>query len=493
GALYKTGKEAQAGEIFAEMGDSESLMTQFYKKRSYLAISQHYRQNPNSKVLPFLLQDFVNNVQEAIDLQNDTYGGKLFIRDINKEEAWQMMQFCELVVREGKTETPIMWKSAKAWMEFLYGKKKEATQDILAASSLAGTDRMKDCTRELILYITASQAKPSQTFDDYLADELAWLKGRKDGQAYRVINRLTHQALFEHYAADASRKGALMEFANCYVHDYLDTLQVEKVEQYLTYRTTPATNKLDQLLKEQEQSENFTQEMYDLIGTKYMRLCQWGKAISWLKQVPDNFYNTRGYRIYAALRSYQVEPWMKRQWLSEDVMNSSQDRRVWKHPKLNFAREVQMMEGSLHLLSGKALEQRCYNLAVRYAQANFRGDCWWLMRDAWSVTDTVRVHETNLAAKAVELLQKAAVSTDFDLKTKALFALGYCELYSKNFWREKIWDTALGDFVDRYNPQSPQFRAYKALFDLLKDEPEEASYIGNCDEFDVFRSYCRSH
>ena len=148
GALYKTGREAEAGQMFAEMDDYESLMTIYYKKRSYLAISQHYKQNPNSKVLPFLLQDFVNNAQEAEDAKSEgAFGGKLFIRDINQQESWQMQQFCELVIREGKTETPIMWKCAKAWLEYLSGKKQEAIKDIDAAMTLEGTDRMKDNAR----------------------------------------------------------------------------------------------------------------------------------------------------------------------------------------------------------------------------------------------------------------------------------------------------------------------------------------------------------
>ena len=141
GALYKTGREAEAGELFAEMDDEESLMTQFYKKRSYLAISQHYKQNPTSKALPWLLKDFVNNAQEAADAANGGGGGsvgKQFIRDINQQESWQMQQFCEMVVREGKTDCPIMWKSAKAWLEFLAGKKKEAATDIPAAVELSG-------------------------------------------------------------------------------------------------------------------------------------------------------------------------------------------------------------------------------------------------------------------------------------------------------------------------------------------------------------------
>ena len=74
GALYKTGQEDRAGEIFAEQGDYQSLMTMFYQKRSYAAIRQEYLKNPNSLVLPFLMQDFVNNAQEAYDAEYDEGG-----------------------------------------------------------------------------------------------------------------------------------------------------------------------------------------------------------------------------------------------------------------------------------------------------------------------------------------------------------------------------------------------------------------------------------
>ena len=79
GALYKTGQGDKAGELFAEMGDYASLMTLYYKKRSFAAIRQEYIKNPNAKVLPFLLQDFVNNAQEADDATNpnaEGVGGK---------------------------------------------------------------------------------------------------------------------------------------------------------------------------------------------------------------------------------------------------------------------------------------------------------------------------------------------------------------------------------------------------------------------------------
>ncbi|MBR1388909.1 MAG: hypothetical protein IJ569_04735 [Prevotella sp.] len=510
GALYKTGQEDKAGELFAEMGDFESLMTQYYKKRSYLAIQQEYKKNPNAKVLPFLLQDFVNNTQEAIDLQNGTYGGKLFIRDISKQEAWQMRQFCDLVVREGKTETPILWKSAKAWIEFLWGEQKEAAQDIVAAMSLEGTDRMKECTRELMLYITAAQAKPGEAFDDYLADELSWLlerKGNHDDHTYSILDRLSHQVLYKRYDAEPSRKAGLIDLIEGYSTSYLDTIEVEKAERYLMYRNTPAKNKLDKLLKAKSLSDEEQKSMEELIGTKYMRLCQWDKAIEWLKNVPIDFYNehrSSAYRYYSSVRQWNVEPWIKRQWVNESEAYEK-DLKWWKHRKLDFCKEMQMMEASLNLLKGKALEQRYYNLATYYAQANIKGDCWWLLHNAKSAYDGVGVNEVDFGAKAVEMLQKAAMTSDPDLKLKALFALGYRELYKddgydfdpskskSDLWRSYYWNNETGEYNTAYNRQSPQFRAYQAVFDLVDDEPEEPMYISKCDEFLQFRKYYRQH
>ena len=244
GALYKTGREAEAGELFAEMNDYESLMTQFYKKRSYLAISQHYKQNPNSKVLPFLLQDFVNNAQEAEDMKNGGFGGKLFIRDINEQESWQMQQFCELVLREGKTETPIMWKAAKAWLEYLSGKKEAALKDINAAMKLEGTERMKESARVLKLYITGAQAKPSDDFDEYLANELEWLKLKvgQDDYFSRAMYRLSHQIIEPHYKYNSEQQLALMLLTGNYGYGLsIDTMRVDKLEKFLYYTKTPGT------------------------------------------------------------------------------------------------------------------------------------------------------------------------------------------------------------------------------------------------------------
>ena len=501
GALYKTGREAEAGELFAEMDDYESLMTIYYKKRSYLAISQQYKQNPNAKVLPFLLQDFVNNAQEAVDNNSGGYyGGKLFVRDINQQESWQMQQFCELVVREGKTESPAMWKAAKAWLEYLSGKKQEALKDIDAAMTLDGSERMKDNVRVLKLYITAAQAKPSDKFDQYFANELTWLqeKTKQDYFFESALKRTMRQTIFPHYKDNANQQLALM----CITHDYqydstIDTIRVDKLESFYDYTKTPGKKDFDKYLKSQLQTNDSA--LVELIGTKYMRMANWGKATEWLKNIPVSYYNnnrSRGYLYYSMLRKYDVEPWITRQWLREDEA-WEKNLKWWKNVKLDFCKEMQMLESSLNLLQGKALEQRYYNLAVRYAQANIKSDCWWLMRGAKNCYDTVRVNEVDLGARAIEYLQKAALSNDNDLKIKALFAMGYRELYNnkngKSLWTDMVWDETKTDYVRKYYRQSPQFRAYQALFDIVDDAPEEPMYVSKCDEFDQFRKYYRTH
>ena len=485
GALYKTGRSAEAGELFAEMGDYNSLMTQYYKKRSFAAIRQEYLSNPNAKVLPFLLQDFVNNAQEADDATNpnaEGVGGKLFIRDISKKEALDMRDFCKQVVKEGKTEVPMMWQAAQAWLEYMFGDKRQATSDIIAAAKLNGTELMKNCTRSLILYMTADQAKDSEAFDNYLVDELKWLEEAKDYNYVR--ERVLYQALKKHYAAQPSRLVALYKTCDSYEYTlYTDTMQTEKLEKYLYYVNTPGKNALDSYLKSHAKPNPY--ELEDLIGTKYMRACQWDKAITWLKDIPKSFYEDRGYAVYAANRSWQVEPWLKRQYLKGNIEYSDTKWQLKNNPKLAFAQEMQKMEGEQNVLSGKALEQRCYALATRYAQAHFRGDCWWLMRNGKSAADEQRKGEADLAQKAVSLLQKASMSQDDALRERALFALCYGELY-KQYWYQEKWNSETCKYDRIPDPKAPQYVAFNKLFDFEASRTP-APYVSRCDEFSTFK------
>ncbi|SHL13740.1 hypothetical protein [Xylanibacter ruminicola] len=497
GALYKTGREAEAGRMFAEMDDYESLMTIYYNKRSFQAISDHYRHAPNSKVLPFLLQDFVNNAQEAEDAKTEgAYGGKLFIRDINQQESRLMQQFCDQVVREGKTATPLMWKCAKAWLEYLAGKKQDALKDIEAAMKLEGTDRMKDNARVLRFYITAATAKPGDKFDNYLAGEITWLKGQADPFFARALQRTVNQALVPHYHDRPNQLLALLSITGNNSFDARqDTMRVDRLEQFYSYARTPASKKFDKYLKSQLSLNDTV--MAELIGTKHMRMGQWAKAVEWLNAIPASFYNHHRnceYRYYSLQRSYTVEPWLRRQWLNS--ARAYEGSQAWTaNLKLRFSQEMLAMEQQLSVLDGLARQQRCYDLAVRYAQASRKGDCWWLTHDSKSCCDSVGANELDFGAKAAALLQQAAAATDAALKTKALFAMGYQELYNATpgarLWKSNEWSDQAADYVTRYNRQSAQFQAFQSLFQLVGDTGREPAYVARCDEYAQFKKYYR--
>ena len=493
GALCKTGSEAIGAKIFAEQGDWESLMTLYYKRRSCQAIRQEYLREPDSPVLPFLLKDFVNNAQEAIDAQNDVlYEGKLFIRNITRQEAQQMCQLCRQVVSEGKTDVPAMWQSALAWLEFLFGNRQQGVRDIAKAAALNGTQRMKDNARVLHFYMKASEMPSGKALDDFVAAEMEWLEDKTGGEDefFRAaFDRIAHQVLMTRYASQPVRQLAIEKVVDCPEYSiHADTMRVETLLQYRDYASTSGQTPLDSYLI--QRLELNTDSLNDLVGTKYLRLCQWDKAISWLQKVPTSFYNRQGYVAYAAKRQWTVEPWIKRQWVADRLVYGETKWQLKENPKLAFARDIQRLEANAKVLTGKAQQQCWFDLAVRYAQVDHSGDCWFVMRDGKSAYDTVRVNETDFAARAVSLLQRVVGTTaDLSLKERALFALSYAYL-NQSSWYEEEWDSQKGDVARQPRRQSTQWRAFAALA-TFEQQHTTSSYVSRCDEYRQFMKYYR--
>lgn len=511
GALYKTGRTDEGVDIFVEQGDYRSLMTIYYKRRSYAAINEVYNANPKARVLPFLLQDFVNNAQEADDAgKYESFGGKLFIRDITKAEAQQMIGLCKRAVSEQKTDAPAMWQTAQAWLEYMFADKKQALKDIQKAVTMEGSDRIKDCARVIRIYIDASMRKQDTDFDNWAGTEMQWLYNKSnranpkpvtnyfERSSYydNAFERIVQQVMADKYQATHPEVTmALYKVQGFYgCEAYLDTTTIANVQKYYAYLNGAANTEMDRFLKNairqqpQQDEADADNEYNDLIGTKYLRLCQWDKAIEWLSKVPVAFYQKKGYSFYAALRRTNVEPWIERQFLRDAEYYSEGARKLRENPKLVFAKQMQQLEYGMNMLQGKSRYQRCYDLAVRYAQANFSGDCWFIMRDAKSPgCDEVEPNEVDLAARALDYLREAAKTTDPQLKERALFALSYGELQPKELWASLEWNSDKGDYDRIPQRKSAQWKAFASLVDFERQNPAgTARYVSRCDEYDTF-------
>ncbi len=487
GALYKTGRDAEASELFAEMGDYNSLMTQFYKRRSFQAIAAEYRRNPNAGVLPFLLQDFVNNSQEAVD---DNMGGKLFIRDIKQDEALHMAQFAAEVVREGKTNNPAMWKAAQGWLEYLFGQKQKGYQDIQQALNLDGNDLSKMSARLIHMYIKSDVSPLNDQFDAWLAGELKWIKNIQQNRWFAdgALTRTTNQILAEKYTK-AGRLNTLIAFYNATAHfGYNSTLEeckVEEAEQFLDWTTTSASNPLDSYLKDNLALDQ--NQLNELIGTKHMRVAQWEKAIPWLEKVPLSQLADHTATIYAVNRSWTVEPWITRQWLKDDIEYSNEKQKLDYNYKLSFAREMLAMEKEAAIMKGDAQCQRYYDLAIRYAQAGISGDCWYLTHFSKSPTDlSVGKNEKDFAAIAKQLLMKASNAKDKALKEKALFGSCYFYLNDKS-WFDLVYNPQTSQYDFIIFPESSQYKALQALEQFERENGNKPSaVVSNCDIYTTF-------
>lgn len=488
GALRKCGRGDEAGQIFARQGDWESLMTQYYERRSFEAIRKEYLRDANSAVLPFLLQDFVNNVQEAAD--NDGYG-KLFVRDINHEEAEQMVALCAQAVREQKSQLPIMWQTAKAWLEYMLGLRQEALSDIREAVGYEGPERMNNVARIINDYITFAAQPLNASLENMMAGELRWLQGMQSAHTYygNAYTRIARQTVIPKFQ-EAGRQHTVLQlesFLGGGYEAFLDTATVDAVLAHLAYCKRPAMTAFDKFVKENSSSAISDDVLNDLIGTKHLRLCKWQEAIEWLSQVSVSYYADKGYARYASLRHWNVEPWVKRQWLTEAQQWGDDVPAPTENPKLAFAREMQRMEGEALILNGQALYQRQYDLAIRYAQAHYSGDCWFLLHDTKSPYDELQPNEIDYAQKAVELLRKAGRTTSRQLKERVLFARAYVYL-NPDCWSTEEWDRERSEFVRIVNRETQQYRAFAALADFEKANADgPATYVSRCDEYIQFR------
>ena len=483
GALMKTGRGDRAGQIFAEQGDYESLMTQYYKRRSYQAISQEYERDPQSAVLPFLLQDFVNNAQEAADGDGM---GKLFVRTLTQQEVEQMITLCSKAVREQKTQHPVMWQTAKAWMEFLFGKQQMAVADIQKATAMTDEQHLMDNARTINLYINAATQPLTQQNEEFIVGEMEWLQS-VDGRQ-RSLDRLVHQAL-EPKLRQAGRTNTLLAMMKKFGYwEYsaaIDSLSPQQMQAFIDYARQPSQLPLDRHLKQQDLLD--ASQLADMMGTKHLRLCQWEEALEWLRQVPTTYYENRGYAVYAAKRRYDVEPWITRQWVDFGLEYSGDTYHLDANPKAAFAQEMQKMEKELKKLKGQKRQQRCYDLAVRYAQASITGDCWFLTHDGKSVYDTdyeERPNEVDFHARARDLLREAAQSSDFLLRERALFALGYVYL-NEDRWFDDVWNSRQGVSVRVANKDASQYQAFAALF-AHEQQGNASNYVQRCDEYQQF-------
>ena len=546
-ALWKTGKHHQALEIYAEQGDMASIRVLARNYRNLAGIQSIYLKNPNSAMLTYLVQDFVNNCQQTIDSRNQNPINKEWIEEIGakviyQKEALSFITFANKVIAENKTQNPCLWRSATAMLHYLYGYQQEAWKESTEAITLDGTQRMKDNARAIRLLVSTRNVQVDSDYPLYLVGEFKWLNEMAKGESTRakgekpknddftnpdihyveVKERVAYRALYNRFKtmADKAKKEdrqeagrnyesmatAMYGMMDAYMRTFykeqqdeeyisrylysseyairLDSLSAQQLADYYRFITSPHQDAFQQYVCQSlYRNADFFK---DMIGTKYLAEGNFGEAARWQKDVSLDFINNQAISFYAEKRSYAVPYWFNHQKVNDSDMWSIQGSyaHLKENPKWKFCQEMNQLIGQYNVTrEGESRKKLAYELATRYYQASCYGDCWYLTHYGKSVADSARTGEADFAAIAQDYLKISKQSSNLTLRYHSLYALSSIGI---DPWFKITYDANWKE-QKLLQPQSAQYQAMMEWSKFCHQHPEIVDqYTTRCDVLKQF-------
>lgn len=522
GALYRTHQYEAACAAFAALGDTRSARWCLRRERSLACIRSLFEQNPTQDVLPYLVQDFVNNAQETYDCLSSasedddpiSYFYEIYsVSPIFDDEVSAFVAFASKAA-EAVPSQSAMWWSAAAMCQYLQGHYRAAMASAELAVKGGGNKRMKDNARavRLLVATAADNAASREDFERFLLPELLWLQDKAAQTDEAVATRWGHIRtriiyrglipLYEQHYADATY--ALLWYAlgdDCvgqstdsgwnysYSGEYfahLDTVNLPTLLGYYDLRFNAEC--LHSVLTTWLLGHTYGEQQYfaDIVGTRLMRAGRFEEALPYLYQLTPAFIAKQNIAPYVAMAHYGFAPWMQRQRFDTDY--PPQPQTPLPNKKLDFCRDLLSVEQNYRSSRGAARVRWTYNLAVLYAQASITGDCWWLTHYGKSISDE-RDAEFDFRGRAYALLGDLLQATD-DADYVGVALLGRVTL-SPDRWRDADYDYFRDVMTYTYHPESQQYADYSALTRYAERHkvPEQLS---RCSELRHFRQYMQS-
>ncbi len=525
GSLYREGNMEKSSEIYVRQGDEESIHWLLNKYINIDGIRYVYYLNPNSSLLPYLIERYVNGVQESLDQLYDDQLSDRGQRVAISLECIPFYKLAEDAISNPKVNDPCMWSTAEAMLYYLNRDFPKAQSVSTLGQSLAGSERIKSNSRCVNILINSSDPSCDRS---WLSKELSWLESQIDNEtpegycfshAYdRVLMKSLNPLLASrneknlslavagfykeldvirspYHIRSSKRLSSLGEatwnddFNDEYMNLYLYPLNASDCVSYYKYLTTAHTDSLSAYICSRVYKDsNF---FNDIIGTKYISEGKFSEAIAYLEKVDLSYLNKLNTSYYMHSRDYLKECWFDRQYSKEDMEGISKFK-FTSNPKIDFCRTILDLERSFK--SSTDSESRCqmaYKLGTAYYQASFKGDCWWLSSYSKSVVlDEPRYeYECDFVEKAKYYLKESSKSRDAELKGKSLYALAYIPI--------DLWADSQTDYDEEGNehttymnphPESFQYQYLSMLNSYYESHKDDAaSYLSKCDVLKQFR------
>ncbi len=526
GCLWRTGKKSQAVEIYASQEDYQSLKYCVRGYRNLAGIQKIYSINPNSATLLYLVQDFVNNVQETMDVyelnsfpfascentekDHDEWMKETDAKKITTAEADRFITFARNVVSKGKTSVPCLWQSAIGCIEHQLLHYDRAKTDLTQAMTETGTPRMKDNARAIYAANSVFAEQHTADYDKWLTGELRWLDAKSaeerksltlyDTDHYRdVEERMVYNGLVPAFLVAGRTNTALVLLSRmedsydkpAYQGFYFDALEKTSIDSLIAYNNYLRHQPTDSLECYAWQKAYRGADYYnDYIGTRLIAQARFADAIPYLEKVSIRFLNTQAIEPYVAQRDFNKERWMGKQLVAVPEYVSREKSatlpRLTVNKKLQYCRDMISLSQEYALMKpSEERMEKAYRLAALWYQGSYEGDCWWMKQYGISNTqDSVTVGTVDFVAKALRLLDESVQSTDFRLKEKSLLALAF--IRHGEPWYFDGWDDKTQQYYDLANlrlmPQSRQYKAMTALSGFAKANASRLDrFVTRCD------------
>lgn len=539
---YKDGEREKAREFYAKIGDLQSLRWCFRNDIGLKGIQKLYAEAPNSVAFPYLIQDYVNSIDNDLhptwqDESNDS------IKQAVMREMRSFRSFVSNVLQEKKVINPALWKSAAAYFAFLLNEKETAINELDEAENMNGTARMKENIRVIRFLVKSTNTDHNDAFDAYVLKELKWLMGKvKSESAFQdyawspyatrnhysdALERIVYYNLTPGYLKDgkfatgAALTGMTNEFINInfkgnkrsakylsswtegyYIDDYnefnnrifnlLDSADVKDVVAYQQLLVNPAKGTE---LQQYAASYCFQNMNYynDMIGTKYLRTEEFAKASEYLGKVSLPYLSSTDFAPYLhADSSYPL-------WYAWKMRKALDKRRYVKtaltvNPKLIFSNRMLTLQQRLNLATdNKEKAQINYELAKRYLQASLMGYCWAYLHYNWSIGDMPEnsaKSDDNYIANAEKCLRNSMqLNPTVANKVNCLFAIASLEEDSP--WRTYEYNQKKNKDVPVYHPESGQAKIFAQLYKLRSSKEFALQGLSRCDNLRSYLGYYR--
>lgn len=407
-ALYKTGRQEEALEIYTRYGDVASIRAindgQIENELEFV-----YEHNPNSPYLEGELQKWLLYFGDG-STENSFKNGHIYHWDAEKLNS--LMKVAHRAVKEKKSKKMAMWYYTLAALYDTKGEPDEAKKYLELGHRYPKTPFLKDSYRVLQMWLDAKTATFDQVYELRLMNDLKWLVGKiRKEVTPSTFHKLNYDEIWDSEFTDDNRdiyqykantfywndvfRRLLLRVVCPRLHEggnYIREIQLANMAENFLVKTNGYSSEMfniidrlsykdvrDYFARVYHPKDDFDRFMndkgrtdklywYDIMATKCLRERRYEKAIVYLQQIPGSYQ-----------QKLSVFSYMDRNPFSYDMETFKSDSLLAPDYKLHFAQKMVQYEQTMkhHKDPNKRAEAQIqYALGLR----NSVHRCWFLTR-----------------------------------------------------------------------------------------------------------------